>query len=364
MELDITLNNAHNGDLSIDLISPDGTDSVLLDHPGGGTNASSNLNFTFSTNHNWGETPNGNWTIVIHDTGTNGNRLDRLLLAQIYGDDHGTNDTYFYTDDFAAISGDRNVLDDTSGIDTINAAAVTTDLTLDLIPGTPPPSPAGRSMISAGTVIENAYGGDGNDMIIGNDADNYLYGGHGHNTLQGGAGNDIIDGGPDGNTLVGGIGNDVYDVRSRGMSSSKMPNEGSDAALVYIDNYVLAANVENGLAELTTGQTLTGNDGDNWLLGNVGNDTLIGGAGNDAIDGGAGNDTMIGGTGDDDMLLTSSATSSSSIPVKATTSPMCMSAAICSPTTSRQEFSASTPARHSPETKETTHFGVAMATTR
>ena len=60
-----------------------------------------------------------------------------------------------------------------------------------------------------------------------------------------------------------------------------MPNEGTDTALVYIDHYVLAANVENGLAELTTGQTLTGNDGDNWLLGNVGNDTLIGGAGND-----------------------------------------------------------------------------------
>jgi Ca2+-binding RTX toxin-like protein/subtilisin-like proprotein convertase family protein len=305
VEVDVTLKNAHNGDLKIELISPDGTDSVLLDHPGGGTNASSNLNFTFSTDHNWGETPNGNWTLRIQDTGTSGTDAIVSYSLRIYGDDHGTNDTYFYTDDFATVSGDRSTLTDTSGNDTINAAAVTTDLTLDLN-AYHTSIIAGRQVtMTGGTVIENAFGGDGNDHIIGNDADNNLSGGHGHNTLEGGAGNDVLNGGPDGSTMLGGIGNDVYDVRSSDDIVIENSNEGTDAALVYIDHYTLVANVENGMAELAGGQTLSGNDLDNWLLGNAGNDTLIGGAGNDSIDGGAGNDTMIGGIGNDVYVVDS-----------------------------------------------------------
>jgi Ca2+-binding RTX toxin-like protein/subtilisin-like proprotein convertase family protein len=305
VELDVTLKNAHNGDLRIELISPDGTDSVLLDHPGGGTNASSNLHFTFSTNHNWGETPDGDWKVVIQDTGTGGNDSIVSCSLRIYGDDHGNNDTYYYTDDFATLSGDRGVLSDGSGNDTINAAAVTTDLTLDLDAGHTSVIAGRQVSIAADTVIENAFGGDGNDHIIGNDADNHLSGGHGHNTLEGGAGNDVLDGGPDGSTLIGGIGNDIYDVRSSSDIVIENSNEGTDGALVYIDHYTLAANVENGLAQLTGGQTLSGNDLDNWLLGNVGNDTLIGGAGNDSLDGGAGNDTMIGGIGDDVYVVDS-----------------------------------------------------------
>jgi Ca2+-binding RTX toxin-like protein len=305
VELDVTLKNAHNGDLKIELISPNGTDSVLLDRPGGGANASSNLNFTFSTNHNWGEAPNGDWKVVIHDTATGGNDAIVSYSLRIYGDDHGSNDTYYYTDDFATLSGDRGVLTDSSGNDTINAAAVTTDLTLDLNPGHTSIIAGRQVSIAADTVIENAFGGDGNDHIIGNDADNNLSGGHGHNTLEGGAGNDVLDGGPDGSTLIGGIGNDIYEVRSSSDTVIENSNQGTDAALVHIDNYTLSPNVENGLAQLTGGQTLSGNDLDNWLLGNVGNDTLIGGAGNDSIDGGAGNDTMIGGIGNDVYLVDS-----------------------------------------------------------
>ena len=270
VELDINLQDAHDGDLRIDLISPDGTDSVLLDHPAAGTNASSNLNFTFSTDHNWGETPNGTWTVVIHDTGTSGTDAIVSYSLNIYGEDSGANNTYYYTDDFATVSGDRSVLTDTSGDASINAAAVTSDLTLDLNQGHTS-TIAGRQVeISVGTVVVNAYGGDGDDLIIGNDSDNYLFGGHGHNTLEGGAGNDILDGGPDGSTLIGGTGNDTYDVRSAGDVIVENPNEGTDLALVYIDNYVLPANVENGHAELTTGQTLTGNDEDNCLAGKCG----------------------------------------------------------------------------------------------
>ena len=44
----------------------------------------------------------------------------------------------------------------------------------------------GNLTLAAGTVIENATGGSGDDTIIGNDVTNYLNGGSGHDTLFGG----------------------------------------------------------------------------------------------------------------------------------------------------------------------------------
>ncbi len=59
----------------------------------------------------------------------------------------------------------------------------------------------GNVSIAAGVTIENAIGGSGNDVIVGNDVSNII---------KGGAGNDVIygDGGPD--HLCGGSGNDIF----------------------------------------------------------------------------------------------------------------------------------------------------------
>ncbi len=66
-------------------------------------------------------------------------------------------------------------------------------------------------IISAETIIENAFGGDGDDIIIGNSAANVLYGGRGNDILVGGTGND---------TLIGGTGADFFTFFS--------PTEGND----------------------------------------------------------------------------------------------------------------------------------------
>src|SRR5262249_53955231 len=140
-------------------------------------------------------------SLIVSDkaAGNTGSMVSFAL--HFYGDDEGQNNTYYYTDDFATLSGDRSTLTDTAGIDTINAAAVTSDLWLDLTPGATS-TIAGRQVVTTPeTVIENAYGGDGNDVIIGNGADNYLSGGGGNDKLDGGAGND---------TLVGGAGADLF----------------------------------------------------------------------------------------------------------------------------------------------------------
>jgi len=59
----------------------------------------------------------------------------------------------------------------------------------------------GNVSIAAGVTIENAIGGSGNDVIIGNDADNII---------KGGAGNDVIYGGGGQDQLWGGSGNDIF----------------------------------------------------------------------------------------------------------------------------------------------------------
>jgi serralysin len=102
---------------------------------------------------------------------------------------------------------------DAGGNDTISVANFTRGCTIDLRPGhysnitilsdsTPsgvtwtrnPPQPTydgtGNLGIAYGTTIENATGGAGNDILIGNDVNNTLQGGGGSDTLDGGAGID------------------------------------------------------------------------------------------------------------------------------------------------------------------------------
>ena len=73
--------------------------------------------------------------------------------------------------------------------------------------------------IAAGTTIENAVTGDGNDIITGNGAANTLYGMRGNDTLDGGAGGDA---------LHGGKGNDTYVVDSAATSSTRRGGDGTD----------------------------------------------------------------------------------------------------------------------------------------
>ena len=82
------------------------------------------------------------------------------------------------------------ILSDEGGIDTINASPVTADILLDLTPGATSQIAGNTLTIALGTVIENAYLGDGDDLVYGNDADNLILGGRGDDTLYGGAGFD------------------------------------------------------------------------------------------------------------------------------------------------------------------------------
>lgn len=68
---------------------------------------------------------------------------------------------------------------------------------------------AGGYTIANGVIIEDAVGGSGKDMLIGNGADNHLRGRSGLDHLIGRAGDDFLIGGPGADRLNGGIGTDI-----------------------------------------------------------------------------------------------------------------------------------------------------------
>lgn len=116
---------------------------------------------------------------------------------------------------------------DGGGNDTYDLSAYTTDLKIDLQPGAWSTFSAGQlanlgdghyargsvanALLYNGDVrslIENAIGGSGNDLLQGNQADNLLEGGAGSDTINGADGIDTLIGGAGADYLDGGSGND------------------------------------------------------------------------------------------------------------------------------------------------------------
>jgi serralysin len=188
---------------------------------------------------------------------------------------------------------------DGNGIDTYDFSNYTTNLSVDLTPGGWSDLSVGgtfqKAALNAGfggitqyargqvfnalqfngdvrSLIENANGGSGNDVLKGN---------QGNNILNGNAGNDTVDGGTGDDLINLGTGNDYVNIVSGG-NDTFYGGSGDD----YIYGY-------------TGNEYYYGEDGNDNLLGSSGNDYLDGGSDNDSVYGGSGNDTATGGDGDD-----------------------------------------------------------------
>lgn len=144
------------------------------------------------------------------------------------------------------------------------------------------------------SLIENAYGGSGNDVIIGNTTANQLNGGNGNDTLDGKAGID---------SMIGGFGNDIYVVDKVHDVVTENLNEGTDKINSGV-SYTLSVNVENLTLTGTLAINGTGNNLANVITGNTAINKLIGGAGNDTLDGKLGNNVLTGGAGKDSFKFT------------------------------------------------------------
>ena len=145
------------------------------------------------------------------------------------------------------------------------------------------------------TSIENVFGSVFNDILTGNDQDNYLYGGPGNDTLNGSMGTNILEGGSGDDVLNGGGESDTasYVDDPDGVivtiGGSATDGHGSEDTLNSIEHLTGSAHDDE----------LTGDDGNNILDGGEGDDILHGMGGDDTLIGGTENDELVGGPGDD-----------------------------------------------------------------
>ncbi len=100
---------------------------------------------------------------------------------------------------------------DSGGIDTLDVSGWSSGSRIDLHAGafSSVNNMTNNLAIAYNTTIENAIGGGGADVIIGNDGANRLEGGGGNDELNGSAGDDTLVGGPGNDNLDGGDGNDT-----------------------------------------------------------------------------------------------------------------------------------------------------------
>ncbi|WHS55804.1 MULTISPECIES: calcium-binding protein [Pseudomonas] len=224
VEVKVNLSHARPGDLILKLISPSGTESILMNRPGKAPGSAATdrgnadfdghntLNYVFGTALLRGEAVQGNWTLQVIDSVTGDTGTLNSWSLNVYGKGDTIDDQYVYTNEYAqlAASGGRNALNDTDGgQDTINAAAISSASVIDLSKGEATLAGA-RLAITNAAQIEHLIGGEFADTLIGNAADNHLSGGRGDDVLSGGAGVDTLIGGKGNDTLTGGADTDYF----------------------------------------------------------------------------------------------------------------------------------------------------------
>jgi Ca2+-binding RTX toxin-like protein len=173
-----------------------------------------------------------------------------------------------------------------TGNDTVRYQYSTTGVTVSLTTNTGSGGDAAGDTYNS---IENVYGSSYADTLTGGSGANSLFGGAGDDTLIG----DV------GDSLIGGTGNDTYYVNFPTAGVVENGGEGNDTVYVQTASYSNASEIENFIAVLTSGTTITGGGNDNVITGNIGDDTLDGSDGNDTLNGNDGNDTLLGGLGND-----------------------------------------------------------------
>jgi Ca2+-binding RTX toxin-like protein len=176
-------------------------------------------------------------------------------------------------------------------------------------------------------------GTTGDDEMTGTSGTDYLYAKEGNDTLRGLGAFDDLRGGPGNDDLDGGRGNDQYNIYEANWGSDRISGDGGGAEdwlIFQIPSVPLTIDLipTSGQPEASSGtnrinfasdvviewvqagpagDTVKGNNADNYLSGAGGNDTLLGRRGNDdllgdiVVFGNVGNDTLNGGPGDDDL---------------------------------------------------------------
>jgi subtilisin-like proprotein convertase family protein len=228
-EVTVRITHPYIGDLSILLTSPSGSTSFLLWRPAMGElspygSSQDNIDFTFTTVMNWGESSVGTWLLGVGDNapGDTGRFIDWSL--KLIGQPQTRDDVHVYTDeypDLVAKDPSRATLRDADGgVNMLNLAAMGGNQHVDLSGASASKLNGAPFAVAQGVRIGTVIGGDGHDTLIaggeatelrGGPGNDVLRGGRAADVLQGGPGNDQLSGGDGDDRLVGGPGNDTLD---------------------------------------------------------------------------------------------------------------------------------------------------------
>lgn len=355
--IDLDISHSHVGDLVVTLVSPDGTQSVLVNHPENGAFTAiygvSGIQFQASTVADWGESSIGTWTLKVQDTVSGNTGTLNSWGLTFMGNAPSVDDTYVYTNDILNMTASelstRTTLTDTNGgTDTLDLAAMAGDNYVYLFSERSAFITVNSSLttnpvyiqIAPGTVIENVICGDGSDTICDSAASNRIYAGRGDDWVIAGVNGDseipVFDSNDyfDGGTGYDRIAYQNYDLsnftftfideHSVVASSAFTGNDTLvnfeeigflhnsltfDALLDLVTNPALpitGTGADDTLVGTSRGDLMYGGVGNDTINGNDGSDTLYGEDGNDLLDGGIGTDSMYGGTGDDVYVVDSS----------------------------------------------------------
>ena len=268
-----------------------------------------------SYNDAWPTGPNGEtpFTIANVDSGWSGtlSAFDIAALQERYGiiNDYATGNDVYELGDANDPGVYYETIWDTGGKDEIRYSG-SRNARIDLLAATIDYTPTGGGVVSyvddifggytiaRGVVIENATGGGGDDVLIGNSAVNVIKGNGGDDWLMGREGGDTLDGGAGFDTAS-------YSDADGGVKASLASNKGTSGDAAG-DKFISIEKLEGSAFadQLTSGNgsdVLSGLDGNDTLSGGNQNDTLDGGDGNDDLDGGNHDDTLIGGGGNDTL---------------------------------------------------------------
>ncbi|WP_170548653.1 MULTISPECIES: M10 family metallopeptidase [Ruegeria] len=253
--------------------------------------------------------------------------LDIAALQAIYGTKSNNTGNNIYSLKGSNAPGTYwEAIWDTGGNDAISAIGVNRKVVINLNDADLEGSDAGGAVSLAKAVsggftiansvkIENAFGGNGNDFLIGNEYNNFLNGANGNDSLFGGAGNDRIfgsfgndkiSGGTGNDTLSGEHGNDTFINKDGDGNDTINGNEGNNwlrytgtsGANVDLSD-TSAQNTGYGTDTIVNIGHVVGSAQDDIITGNDQINYLLGGAGNDVLDGGIKDDVLRGSKGDD-----------------------------------------------------------------
>ena len=179
--------------------------------------------------------------------------------------------------DVLRASAGGDVLDGGTGLDTVDYSLRPPGVIVNLTTGFGS-SPGALDLVTAS---ENAIGGTGADLLVGDGAVNSLDGGAGDDRLRGLGGADL---------LIGGAGSDTVDY------STFFP---TNQRIGVVVNLTTGDAVGDGADSLSLIENIRGSSFDDRLVGNALVNSIQGGGGADSLSGGAGRDVLRGGDGND-----------------------------------------------------------------